>query len=132
MKRKAVFAEEKVLQAYNCAKSSEEICSLDKEHYVLADVFSCFGWKVSSFHSNILKEEETISMTNQLRNYLNLSFPSTDIGEVAKDPSLRIRGNILHTPPMLFGKDILQLQFGDVALSINPCHAIFCWAAQVV
>ena len=145
MRRCATFADESVLNNYNCFRSEElkEVTESNSlpgklEHDGLSgdklDVFRNGSWTIKSFHSNILNEHETLTMTKELKAYIAKKYSSLQHlvdAEASTEDSICINGQKLHTPPMLFGRDILKLKFGEVEISVNPCHAIFCWAEKV-
>eukprot|EP01035_Chromulina_nebulosa_P024849 gene24849-32366_t len=144
MRRCATFADESVLNNYNCFRSEElkEVTESNSlpgklEHDRLSgdklDVFRNGSWTIKSFHSNILNEHETLTMTKELKAYIAKKYSSLQHlvdAEASTEDSICINGQKLHTPPMLFGRDILKLKFGEVEISVNPCHAIFCWAEK--
>ena len=145
MRRCATFADESILHNYNCIRSEEIIGEFsnsllagkdgcDRQSGDKLDVFHNGSWTIKSFHSNILNEDETLTMTKELKAYIAKKYSSLqhmEDSETSTEDSLCINSQKLHTPPMLFGRDILKLKFGEVEISVNPCHAIFCWAEKV-
>ena len=141
MRRCATFADENVLHNHNCSRSEEFVDGFESQKSnndrLISDRYDIFcngSWTIKSFHSNILNEHETSAMTKELKAYIVNKYSSLhhilDSG-ATEDDSLCINGQKLHTPPMLFGRDILKLTVGEVEISVKPCHAIFCWAEKV-
>jgi len=131
MKRHAVFADENTLRQFNCSRSQNSVsaevsdaCELDILNHNES------GWCFKSCHSNILNEKASHDLTCRIRKYLSLNYSSI-IEDGESSSNLVVNGFKLHTPPMLFGNDTLQLIFSDVEISIVPNHSMFCWAEKV-
>jgi hypothetical protein len=148
--QRAVFAEQHILDQYNCQAVSQSyhLCQLEGSSSALiastgdakADVLvHPSGWRFHSFHRHILHDHERKSFNRRIKQQLAAEFASISAGvseqELSSwidDDSLMVEGFHLHVPPMLFGADLmlLGLPSGD-ALSISAMDAVYSWVSQV-
>jgi hypothetical protein len=132
--RAATFAEMAVLAKYGFSKREETEWienNNSRNLKVLEQIRR--GWRFKSFHSTILNEHQVAELSQSIKDFLSQKYDSvkSQFDDSFPHASLVINGKILHTPPMLFGNDVLILSFGNVDISIDPRHSIYCWAAQV-
>lgn len=91
------------------------------------------GWSFSSHHSTILNEAEHVKLSEAIKLNFVTRYPSLQSQgqDWIKGDSMEVNNSKLHIPPMIFGKDILQVRVGSSAIAVNASDAILCWAAQV-
>lgn len=132
---RATFADEEVLSEYNCSKESIPLSeSPNNNTNNTVDILkNRNGWEFCSHHCTILNEMENICLTENIKKSLADRLPSLRSNGPAwlVGDSLEINECKLHTPPMLFGRDFIEIRTGRSVLSLNACDAILCWAAQV-
>jgi hypothetical protein len=110
------------------------------------------GWKFYSFHRHILQEHEIRQLLSRMKKALLHSFPSIQeevknaegSGAEGKEKEfmdsdhLDFNGFKLHLPPVLFGVDVMFLEYhppvasSRFALSIDPSDSIYSWVSKVV
>ena len=115
------------------------------------------GWKFYSFHRHILQEHEIQQLLVRMKNYLLSSFPSVknsfstheSCEEWLNSDHLDVNGYKLHLPPVLFGVDVMFLEFHPslatknhfingsprrstrFAFSVDPSDSISSWVVKV-
>lgn len=139
MKKSAFYADQRVLQQCNC--------SVEKRQFEsdLGEVINCdvlvhpSGWKFHSSHTHILGEKHLQALSTNIKKLLVDSFPSVreevkDLDESSwlKDDHLDFNQYKLHIPPMLFGLDVMHIQYNDkYNIEISASDAILCWVLKV-
>lgn len=120
------------------------------------------GWKFYSFHRHILQEHEIQQLLIRMKTHLFDTFPSirnellpgevnsdeNDLKEKKRvkewitDDHLDINGYKLHLPPVLFGIDVMFLEYHpnssivnsshpQFGLSVDPSDSIYAWVVKV-
>jgi hypothetical protein len=109
------------------------------------------GWRFYSFHRHILHEHEIQQLLQRMKKELLSNFPSVSkevppeqVNEWIGHDHLDFNGFKLHLPPVLFGIDVMFLEFlpnttdpappsqARFALSVDPSDAIFSWVMKVI
>lgn len=130
---RATFAADEVLSEHSFSKESVPEKSSGSSATTVDVLRGRSGWEFSSRHGSILNEAENITLAEGIKKSLTVCLPSLQrYGlEWFTGDSLEINKCKLHTPPMLFGRDFIEIKIGGSILSLNACDAILCWAAQV-
>lgn len=106
------------------------------------------GWKFFSFHRHILQEHEIQQLLVRMKTQLLASFPSIqkEVGSNEKDwvsdDHLDVNGYKLHLPPVLFGIDVMFLEYhpnhlpssassSQFAIAVDPSDSIYSWVMKV-
>jgi hypothetical protein len=133
----AVIAEENVLSNYQCVVNHEprKLKFQSSDNVVSTQMDSlCHpsGWKFTSFHRHILAEGERSEFCKYIKREVFQLFESMRTEEVKEGDELFLNSYHLHLPPVLYGVDILNLQYSNSAiLTIDPADSILCWINQV-
>lgn len=141
--RRSILAEERVLETFHCstekipvavttARSNE---AHNTDHHIEVLVHPS-GWKFHSFHRHILNEKERKELAANFRQQLRQMFPSFSTSHPITeedDDDLHWDNYKLHIPPMLFGRDIMRLDFKNWgSVNVSAQDALFCWLCQHV
>jgi len=137
--KKAFYAEEKVLQLCNCTVEKLPLEGRLNEQLVCDVLIHPSGWKFYARHGPILGGKQIEQATTDIKLYLLQNFDSikTELNETSEEAWLNndhldVNECKLHLPPMLFGLDVLNMQYRDqCSIDINPIHAILSWVVQV-
>jgi len=91
------------------------------------DIFEHRGFKITSFHTNIIDSSTSADVQDRMYDRLSLPRPG-GADEPVNGPNLRL-------PPMIFGHDIMRIEMDDEGgksfdLSLVAEDALTLWAAQ--
>lgn len=133
------IANDEIIAKHNCIKrcvcvpsAQGTVGNLKEDRYV-DSIAHPSGWSFKSHHSTILKEAEHLKLNESVKLSLAEKLPSLQSKgeEWLCCDTLEINNCKLHVPPMLFGKDFMEVRFGASAIVLRASDAIICWAAQV-
>jgi hypothetical protein len=126
--RKAAFAEDDILTSFGCRK--ETIIENGERVDVL--VFEKFNTSFRSFHGLILNAKEHVHFSSLMKQRLDDDYLSSSTHCLfSTEGQMQINGHKLHTPPMLFSKDIMEVQHCGITISVSAADAIYSWVAKV-
>lgn len=138
------IAADDIIEKYGCVRCVHNLPASQKKPEQIVNVSAgddrCIdtlshpsGWSFTSHHSTILNETEHVQLGEAIKLNFVTRYPSLQSQgeEWIKGDSMEVNNSKLHIPPMIFGKDILQVRVGSSAIALKASDAILCWAAQV-
>lgn len=148
--------EEPVEELVSTPSSRHHVIHYDHRYYD-HDEYSKFcdvlvhpsGWKFYSFHRHILQEHEIQQLLQRMKRSLLSNYPSVKseieqdkLEEWMRDDHLDFNGFKLHLPPVLFGIDVMFLEFHPdpskfpneprFSLAVDPSDSIYSWVVKVI
>ncbi|RYG64935.1 hypothetical protein EON64_12965 [archaeon] len=146
-----VFADEAVLKQHNCQRVQEQykLADIEGQWHIVRDedlselqadvLIHPSGWKFHAFHRHILHEHETKKYVRRIKQQLLSEFPSVrgkvpleDEADWLQNDHMKINDFHIHTPPMLFGADLLLFEnpLGGL-MNVSATDAIYTWVSKV-
>eukprot|EP01031_Cornospumella_fuschlensis_P030540 gene30540-36909_t len=146
--QRSVFADEAILDQHHCRRVREQhkIAEIEGPWSIVREetelqsevLIHPSGWKFHAFHRHILHEDETKKYVRCIKQQLLSEFPSVrakvrpdEEAEWLQDDHMKINDFHIHTPPMLFGADLLLFEnpLGGL-MNISAADAIYSWVAK--